>query len=78
MIVMTAVMTQAPISSAGDAVTRAISAETIKMPEPIMDPTTIDVALKRPSPLTSGSCVVEGLVAGADAVTLQVVLPEKR
>ncbi len=47
------VTTQAPISSAGEATSREISAETIKMPEPIMEPITSMVALVRPRALTS-------------------------
>ena len=58
MMVMTAVISHAPISSAGEPVTRAISAETMKMPEPIMEPTTIEVALKRPRPFTRGASAV--------------------
>ena len=50
MIVITAVITQAPISSAGEPVIRAMSADTIKMPDPIIEPITIAVAEKRPSP----------------------------
>src|SRR5258708_4128779 len=50
-------MAQAPISSAGESTSRAISAETIKIPEPIIDPITSMVALVSPSPLTSSlSC----------------------
>src|SRR5262245_31178618 len=40
------------ISRPGDCVWRAISAETIKMPESIMDPMTSVVASSRPRPLT--------------------------
>jgi len=47
------VTSHAPISSAGELVSREISAETIKMPEPIMEPITSMVALVRPRPLTS-------------------------
>ena len=58
MIVITAVTSQAAISSAGEPTPRDMSAETMKMPEPIMEPMTIAVAEKRPSPLTnSGGCV---------------------
>ena len=45
--------TQAPISRAGELTSREISAETIKMPEPIIEPITSMVALVRPRPLTS-------------------------
>ena len=79
MIVMIAVITHAAISSAGDPTFRLISAETMNMPEPIIDPTTIAVALKRSRPWTR--CVpAEGAVAGVDGLvvgTLQIVLPEK-
>ncbi len=47
------VISHAPISSAGDCTSREISADTIKMPDPIIDPITSMVALVRPSPLTS-------------------------
>src|SRR5664279_4628122 len=47
------VTSQAPISSAGELVSRAISADTMKMPEPIMEPITSVVALVRPSPFTN-------------------------
>ena len=68
MIVMTAVTSHAPISSAGEPVSRAMSADTMKMPEPIIEPTTIAVALKRPRPCTSGgfraSCGDASLCSG--------------
>jgi hypothetical protein len=44
---------QAPISNAGESTSRPISAETIKIPEPIIDPMTSIVALVRPKPCTS-------------------------
>ena len=50
---MNPVTSQAPISSAGEFTSRAISAETIKMPEPIIEPITSMVALVRPRALTS-------------------------
>ena len=46
-------MSQAPMSNAGDVTSREISADTMKMPEPIMEPITSMVALVRPRPLTS-------------------------
>ena len=52
-MVMKPVTSQAPISSAGESTSRAISADTMKMPEPIIEPITSMVALVRPSPLTS-------------------------
>ncbi len=38
----------AAINNAGESTSRAISAETIKMPEPIIDPMTSMVALVKP------------------------------
>ena len=52
-MVMRPVTTQAPISNAGDPTSRPISADTMKMPEPIMEPITSMVALVRPSPWTN-------------------------
>ena len=53
MMVMTPVTTHAPISRAGELTSRPISADTMKMPEPIIEPMTSMVALVRPSPCTS-------------------------
>src|ERR1700690_1856821 len=47
------VTAQAPINKAGEPTSRAISAETMKIPEPIMDPVTSMVELVRPRPLTN-------------------------
>src|ERR1700688_5006412 len=47
---------QVAIKSAGEPTRREISADTIKMPEPIMLPITNAIALVRPIPLTN-SCV---------------------
>ena len=47
------VTSHAPINSTGESTRRAISADTIKMPEPIMEPMTSVVALVRPKPLTN-------------------------
>ena len=52
MIVITAVTSHAVISSAGEPSVRDMSAETMKMPDPIIDPMTIAVAEKRPKPCT--------------------------
>ena len=60
MMVMKPVTTQAAISRAGEFDSRAMSAETMKMPEPIMDPMTSVVALVRPSPLTNSWSWVAG------------------
>jgi hypothetical protein len=53
MIVITAVTSHAPISNAGDPSERDISAETIKIPDPIIDPITIAVAENSPIPCTN-------------------------
>src|ERR1039457_5956268 len=50
-MVMNPMTTQAAMSSAGELTSRAISAETMKMPEPIMEPMTSVVELVRPRPL---------------------------
>src|SRR5882757_274298 len=46
-------MTQAASSPPVDPVWRAISAETMKIPEPIIDPTTIMVESNKPRPRTN-------------------------
>ena len=51
-----------------------MSAETMKMPEPIMEPMTSVVALVRPSPLTS-SCSVGRLGLCAWLLICVLVLP---
>ncbi len=43
---------QVTINRPGDCVWRAMSAETMKMPEPIMEPITSVVASSRPRPFT--------------------------
>jgi len=52
-LVINAVTSQAAISSAGDPRPRDISAETIKMPDPIIEPITIAVAENSPIPCTN-------------------------
>ena len=52
MMVISAVTSHAAINSAGEATVRLISAETMKMPEPIMEPMTMAVAEKSPMPRT--------------------------
>jgi hypothetical protein len=47
MTVITPVMSQTTISHPGDPTLRAISALTIKIPEPIIAPATIDIPSKR-------------------------------
>ena len=58
MRVMTAVTSHAAMSRAGELRVRDISADTMKMPEPIMEPITMAVAEKRPMPWTK--CGVAG------------------
>ena len=53
MIVRTAVTIHVIRSRPGDCTWRAMSAETMKMPEPIIEPITIVVASISPRPLTS-------------------------
>ena len=48
MMVITAVTSHAPISSAGEPTPRLMSAGTMKMPEPIIEPMTMAVALNSP------------------------------
>lgn len=52
---MTPVTIHVPIKSEGEPTSRAISADTIKMPDPIMLPITNAIALARPIPLTNSS-----------------------
>ena len=52
-MVSTAVSTHAPTRSAGESVPRAMSASTMKIPEPIIDPITSAVEEKRPRLWTS-------------------------
>src|ERR1700751_3180394 len=47
------VSSHAASSSAGESTSRAISADTMKMPEPIIEPITMVVALMGPIPLTN-------------------------
>ena len=53
MSVSTPVTSQATKSQPGDPTCRAMSADTMKMPDPIMDPATIIVESSRPSPWTN-------------------------
>src|SRR5437879_1739486 len=57
MIVINAVTSHAAISNAGDPSPRDISAETIKMPDPIIEPITIAVAENSPIPCTNCGAV---------------------
>src|SRR5271166_4856429 len=52
-MVINPVTSQAAMSSEGESTRRAISAETMKMPEPIIEPMTNVVALVRPRPFTN-------------------------
>jgi hypothetical protein len=63
MIVIAAVTSHAAISSAGDPSVRDISADTIKIPDPIIDPITIAVAENNPIPCTK--CGVPSVVLTA-------------
>src|SRR6202789_4318036 len=68
MIVITAVTSQAAISNAGDPSPRDISAETMKMPDPIIEPITIAVAENRPIPCTNcGADVADRLSSRQEA-----------
>ena len=58
-MVRIAVTTHAPRNSAGELVPRAMSASTIKMPDPIMDPITIAVELNKPRLCTSFGALEE-------------------
>ena len=65
-MVSTPVTTQATSSHPGLPTWRAMSAETMKMPEPIIEPTTTIVASNRPSPrLNSVSSAVRTPVGAA-------------
>src|SRR5487761_526107 len=54
---------------------RAISADTIKMPEPIIDPTTIMVESKRPRPRIKPCSLAIGAVEAAEAAGDAFMLP---
>ena len=63
------------MSRIGESTRRAISAETIKIPEPIMDPMTSVVALSGPRPFTNpASLEVTEVVWGSVAKTCFLVL----
>ena len=69
------VTSQAPISSAGEPPSREISAETMKMPEPIIEPITSIVPLVSPSPLTN-SFSLEPIGMACGSVVGALVLKE--
>ena len=75
MIVMAAVTSHAPISSAGEPMTRDISAETMKMPDPIIEPMTIAVAENRPIPCTNCGAAEDSTDCFSETFTLQSFLP---
>ena len=64
-MVIAAVTSQAVISSAGEPSTRLISAGTIKMPDPIIEPITMAVAENSPMPCTK--CGAEEVVTGVSS-----------
>jgi hypothetical protein len=66
-MVMKPVTHQARISRPGEFASRAISADTMKMPEPIMEPMTSVVALVKPRPFTSSELAAGAVVAGPEA-----------
>ena len=61
------VISQAPINKTGELTSREISAETRKIPEPIIEPITSMVELVRPSPLTNSRSVDEEVFSVAMA-----------
>src|SRR5581483_5120628 len=71
------VNSHAPIRRAGESVSRAISAETMKIPEPIIEPITSVVALVRPRPLTnSGDAELSVMpLAGEFTAVFYTILP---
>ncbi len=71
--VSTPVMSQAASSPPVEPVRRAMSAETMKMPEPIIEPTTIIVESNKPSPRTKPDASTSA-IAGAtgDEVTSDI------
>src|SRR6266568_6914077 len=80
-MVRTPVTTHAPKTSAGELAVRAISASTRKMPDPIMEPATIAVELKRPSVCTSfgvSLAVAESLTGVSSGVCTGLVLLDLR
>ena len=68
-IVMNPVTVQARMSKAGESTRRAISADTMKMPEPIIDPITNVVALVRLIPLTKSADSERGTRTWVSVVT---------
>src|SRR5260221_11758973 len=79
-MVINPVTSQVPISNAGELTSRAISADTIKIPEPIIDPITRVVALVSPSPFTSSGAAedLDGVVwTSADEDILSVCFTPK-
>src|ERR1700728_1410296 len=74
--VITVVTSDAPISRAGDPTPRLMSAGTRKMPDPIIDPTTMAVALNNPRLATSpGFGLAAFFSTGADVVNGELTCP---
>src|SRR5690242_7117429 len=71
---MTPLMTHDSRKSPGEPTSRAISAATIKMPDPIIEPITIVVQSSSPSPLTSSADRAPGPVADL-FTTVAAMLP---
>src|SRR5277367_865808 len=73
-MVIKPVTSHAAISNAGEFTSRDISEDTMKIPEPIIEPITSMVALVRPRPLTNSlSCrlwISQSLAIGADGLVM--------
>ena len=74
MIVIAAVTNQAPINRAGEPKARDMSAETMKMPDPIMEPITIAVAENSPIPWTNCGAAEDSTDCFSETFTLQSFL----
>src|SRR5215470_2811347 len=72
------VTAHAPIRRAGEVVWRAISADTMKIPEPIMEPITSMVALVRPKPLTNSRSDAASTLTGIVFASVLNRAPQKR
>src|SRR5688500_4207981 len=70
---MTPVRTHARSRKNGDSTFRTMSAETMKIPEPIIEPATSIVASVRLMALTNSDCGCDGVVS-VGAVTLAITL----
>src|SRR5579872_2400369 len=74
-MVSTPVIAQVVSRPPAEPVWRAISADTIKMPEPIIDPTTIMVESKRPSPRIKPCSLAIGSLEAAEVAAGIFMLP---